>query len=75
MDFIMGLPKTSRGYDVIWVIVDRLRKSVLLMAIRRTTPIEKLEKLYVDEVIKLRGVPLSVVFDRDPRFTYNCGLH
>lgn len=44
MDFIMGLPKTSRGYDVIWVIVDRLRKSVLFMAIRRTTPIEKLEK-------------------------------
>lgn len=53
MDFIMGLPRTSQGHDVNWVIIDCLTKIVLFLAIRETTPSEKLVKLYVDEVVRL----------------------
>lgn len=51
MDFVMGLPKTSKGFDVIWMIVDRLTC------------------LYVDEIVRLHSVPISILSDRDPRFT------
>ena len=44
MDFIVGLPRTSKGHDAIWVIVDRLTKSALFLAIKETTPLEKLAK-------------------------------
>ncbi|KAL4582129.1 hypothetical protein LXL04_006670 [Taraxacum kok-saghyz] len=69
MDFVMGLPRTSRGNDAIWVIEDRLTKSSLFLAIKENTPLEKLAKIYVDEVVRLHGVPLSIVSDRDARFT------
>ncbi|KAL4584860.1 hypothetical protein LXL04_009470 [Taraxacum kok-saghyz] len=69
MDFVMGLPRTSKGNDAIWVIVDRLTKSALFIAMKETTPLEKLAKLYVDEVVRLHGVPLTIVSDRDARFT------
>ncbi|KAI3724588.1 hypothetical protein L2E82_36370 [Cichorium intybus] len=71
MDFIVGLPRTRRGYDSIWVIVDRLTKSALFLAIKETTPLEQLAQLYIDEVLRRYGAPLSIVSDRDPRFTSN----
>ena len=69
MDFVIGLPKGNEGNDAIWVVVDRLTKSVLFLPIKMTDPIDKLAKLYVNEVIRLHGVPISMVSDRDPRFT------
>ena len=69
MDFVTGLPKGKKGNDAIWVVVDRLTKSVLFLPIKMTDPIDKLAKLYVNEVIRLHGVPISMVSDRDPRFT------
>ncbi|KAI3780519.1 hypothetical protein L2E82_10501 [Cichorium intybus] len=71
MDFIVGLPRTRKGDDSIWVIVDRFTKSDLFLAIKETSPLEKLVQLYIDEVIRLHGAPLSIVSDRDPRFTLN----
>ncbi|KAI3709207.1 hypothetical protein L2E82_38966 [Cichorium intybus] len=73
MDFIVGLPRTRIGYDSIsiWVIVDRLTKSALFLAIKETTPLEQLDQLYIDEVLRRYGAPLSIVPDRDPRFTSN----
>lgn len=53
----------------IWVIVDRIINRVLFQAIRENTSLEKLEKLYMDEVVRLHGVPISIVSDRDARFT------
>ncbi|KAI3667584.1 hypothetical protein L6452_42650 [Arctium lappa] len=71
MDFVTKLPKTLRGHDTIWVIVDRLTKSAHFLAMRETLPMEKLAKLYIDEVVSRHGVPQSIVSDRDSRFTSN----
>jgi len=71
MDFMTKLPKTLKGHDTIWVVVDRLTKSAHFLAMRETLPMDKLAKLYVDEIISRHGVPLSIVSDRDSRFTSN----
>nr|GEX94650.1 putative reverse transcriptase domain-containing protein [Tanacetum cinerariifolium] len=69
MDFITKLPKTTNGYDTIWVIVDRLTKSAHFLPMRENDPMEKLIKLYTKEVVTRHGVPVSIIFDRDGRFT------
>ncbi|GKB52122.1 putative reverse transcriptase domain-containing protein [Tanacetum coccineum] len=57
MDFITKLPKTSSGYDTIWVIVDRLTKLAHLIPIKETYKMEKLTRLYLKEVVSRHGVP------------------
>ncbi|KAD6453180.1 hypothetical protein E3N88_07885 [Mikania micrantha] len=69
MDFITKLPRTSGGYDSIWVIVDRLTKSAHFLPIREDFKMEKLAKLYITEIITRHGVPMSIISDRDSRFT------
>ena len=69
MDFVVGLPRTPRGLDSIWVIVDRLTKSAHFIPINIRFSLEKLTTLYISEIIRLHGVPSSIVSDRDPRFT------
>jgi hypothetical protein len=69
MDFTSGPPKEKKGSDAVWVIVDRLTKSALFLLIRMKDLMEKLARLYVNEVVRLHGVPLLIVSDRDPRFT------
>ena len=69
MDFVIGLPKTVSGHDAIWVIVDRLTKSSHFLPINIRFSLEKLAHLYIKEIIKLHGVPSSIISDRDPRFT------
>ena len=71
MNFVTKLPKTLRGHDTIWVVWTELTKSTHFLAMRETLPIEKLTKLYVNEVILRHGVPLSIVSDRDSCFTFN----
>jgi len=69
MDFISGLPRTQRNHDAIWVIVDRLTKSAHFLAIRMDYSLESLAELYIKEIVRLHGIPVSIVSDRDPRFT------
>jgi hypothetical protein len=69
MDFVVGLPKALGGQDDIWVIVDRLTKSAHFLPIKNTDSMEKLADLYVRDIVRLHGVPVSIVSDRDPRFT------
>ncbi|GKD92900.1 putative reverse transcriptase domain-containing protein [Tanacetum coccineum] len=69
MDFITKLPRTTNGYDTIWVIVDRLTKSAHFLPMRETDPMERLMKLYMKEVVTRHGVPVSIISDRDGRFT------
>ena len=69
MDFVTGLPRTSAGHDAIWVIVDRLTKSAHFLPIQIGHSLEKLARLYIQEIIRLHGIPSSIVSDRDPRFT------
>ncbi|KAJ4701711.1 Retrotransposon protein, putative, Ty3-gypsy subclass [Melia azedarach] len=69
MDFVMGLPRTQRGHDSVWVIIDRLTKSAHFLPFKNTYSMEKMASLYVDEIVRLHGAPVSIVSDRDPRFT------
>ena len=67
MDFVTGLP-LSRTYDAVWVIVDRLTKSAHFLPIKKTDTAAKLALKYVREIVRLHGVPVSIVSDRDPKF-------
>nr|GFC24630.1 putative reverse transcriptase domain-containing protein [Tanacetum cinerariifolium] len=71
MDFVTKLPKTSQGYDTIWVIVDRLTKSAIFTPIRETDSMDKLAKIYLKEVVTRHRIPVSIISDRDPRFASN----
>ncbi|KAL4032922.1 hypothetical protein IC575_006005 [Cucumis melo] len=69
MDFITGLPRTLRGFTVIWVVVDRLTKSAHFVPSKSTYTASKWAQLYMSEIMTLHGVPVSIVSDRDARFT------
>ena len=68
MDFVTSLPRVHKGYDAIWVIVDRLTKSAHFLPINISYSLDKLAELFVREIVRLHGVPLSIVSDRDTRF-------
>nr|GEY08569.1 reverse transcriptase domain-containing protein [Tanacetum cinerariifolium] len=68
MDFVTKLPKTSSGYDTIWVIVDRLTKSAHFLAMKEDDSMDKLTKLYLKEVVTRHGIPISIIFYRDPSY-------
>ena len=69
MDFVSGFPLTQQKHDSVWVIVDSLTKSAHFIPVRIDYSMDRLVELYVDEIMRLHGVPLSIVSDRDPRFT------
>ena len=61
MDFFSRLSRTSRGHNSVWVIVDRLTKAAHLLAVKTTDPLTTLSRLYIEEIVRLHGVPLSIV--------------
>ena len=69
MDFVTHLPWTSRERDTMWVIVDRLTKLTHFLVVRMTFTLEEFYRLYIREIVRLHGVLVSIVSDRDPRFT------
>ena len=69
MDFVTHLPWIPQRHDAVWVIVDRLTKSAHFLAVRMTFTLERLCQLYIREIVRLHGVLVSIVSDRDPRFT------
>jgi transposase InsO family protein len=69
MDFMLGFPRGRKGNDAIWVIVDWLTKSVLFLPIKMTDSVDKLANIYINEVVWLHGILVSIVSDRDPKFT------
>ena len=69
IDFVVGLPKTLGKFDSIWVIVDRLTKSAHFIPVKVTYNAEKLAKLYISEIVRLHGVPLSIISYRGTQFT------
>ncbi|GJS90035.1 putative reverse transcriptase domain, ribonuclease H-like domain, aspartic peptidase domain protein [Tanacetum coccineum] len=71
MDFITKLPRTSSGYDTIWVIVDRLTKSAHFLPMRENESIDKLTRLYLKKVVTRHGIPVSIICDCNGRFTSN----
>ena len=69
MDFVFKLPPTVQRHDGIWVVVDRLTKSAHFISIREKYSPQKLAELFMNHIVSLHGVPVSIIFDRDPRFT------
>ena len=69
MDFMVGLPLTWRKHDSVWVIVDRLTKSAHFLPVRIDSLLDKLAELYIKEIDRLHGIPVSIISDRNPRFT------
>lgn len=68
MDFISGFPRTPRHNEVIWVIMDRQTKSTCFIPLRGRTTIKQLAQTYFQEIVRLHGIPASIVSDRDSRF-------
>ena len=66
MDLITGLPHTRRQRDSIWVIVDRMTKSSRFLAVKTTYSAEDYARLYINEIVRLYGVPLFIISDRGP---------
>ena len=69
MDFITGLPRTSKGYDSIWVIVDSLTKVAHFIPVKTTYKRSQLAELYMAWIVSLHGVPKKIVLDRGSQFT------
>ncbi|WMV55641.1 hypothetical protein MTR67_049026 [Solanum verrucosum] len=64
-----GLPRTRRQHNSIWVIVDRVTKSSRFLAVKTIDSAEDYAMLYINEIVRLHGVPLSIISDRGPHFT------
>ncbi|XP_075074809.1 uncharacterized protein LOC107770622 [Nicotiana tabacum] len=71
MDFIKGLPNSRRKFNSIWVIVDRLTKSAHFLPVKTTYSAEDYASLYIKEIVRLHGVPFSIISDRGVQFTTN----
>ncbi|GJU66870.1 reverse transcriptase domain-containing protein [Tanacetum coccineum] len=69
MDFVTKLPRTSSGHDTIWVIMDRLTKSAHFLPMCEDYKMDRLARLYLNEIVARHGVPISIISDRDSRFT------
>jgi hypothetical protein len=68
MDFIVGLPNTSQHHDSIWVIVDRLTKTTHFLPVHTTHRAEKYAEIYIDQIVRLHGIPRTIVSDRGAPF-------
>ena len=69
MNFVNSLPHTTGGYDVIWVIIDRLNKLAHFSLIKKTYYADRLARLYINRIVFLHGVPKSIVSNRGATFT------
>ena len=69
MDFVVGLLLKRRKHDSVWVVVDRLTKSTHFLPVRTDYSLDKLAQLYINEIVRLHGIPVSIISDRDLRFT------
>ena len=70
MDYVVGFSRTAKGNNSIWVIVDRLTKSMHSIPIRNTHIMDQMTATYMKEIVRLHGVLVSITSDRDSRFVY-----
>ena len=65
MDFVVDLPLTGRKHDLVWVVVERLKKSAYFLPVRTDYSFYKLAELYIKEIVRLHGILVSIISDRD----------
>jgi hypothetical protein len=70
MDFVVGLLRTPQGKDAIWVVLDQLTKSAHFISMKTTNSVKELVPLYMKELLRLHGVPKSIVFYQDSKFVF-----
>ena len=75
IDLVCGFPNTKGCRDSVWVIVDRLTKSAHFLLFQMSDGVDKCVEFYMREIVKLHGVPVSIVSDRDPQLASNSGWH
>ena len=68
MDFITGLSRSRNQYDSIWMIVDRLTKLAHFLPIRNNYSVEVYAKIYIEEIVRLYGAPVSIISYRGTQF-------
>lgn len=68
-NFLMGLRSTQQKHNVVWVVGDRLTKLAHFLPIQKTDSLDKLAQLYINEIVRLHGIPIYIVSDWDTRFT------
>jgi hypothetical protein len=68
MDFIVGLPRTAKGFDSIWVIIDRLTRTTHFLPVKTYYPIITYAQIYVARILSLHGIPKMIVSDQGPQF-------
>jgi hypothetical protein len=68
MDFIVGLPRTSHGYDSIWIIVDRLMKSAHFIPVGIGYRVRRYVELYISHIVRYHGISKTILFDKGSIF-------
>ena len=69
MDFVVGFPLTSSRHNAILVVVDKLTKSAHFIPVRDTYDVTDVARVFINEIVRLHGVPKKIISDRDPKFT------
>jgi hypothetical protein len=71
MDFIMGLPKSTKQNDAIMVVVEKLRNDSHFIPIKSTCKEIYISSIFMKEIFRMHGVPKEIISDQDTKFTSN----